>query len=134
MLDPVTILQADDGSYPWLGGIQLDSEEYNHDWVLASAATGAKIIGPWHGNGTGILDPEYVPFTTRDVVERSHALGMEVHPWTVDDEHTISKLIDDGCDSIISNYPEKVISVGKHRGLEVGRERRRSKSHCLVNA
>lgn len=144
LTDPVTILQADDGSYPWLGGIQLDSPEYNHDWVLAAHATGAKILGPWDGNGTSVDHEDWVPFTTQAVVDRAHALGMEVHPWTVDHVATINRMIDYGCDEIVSNYPERVIEIARRRGMELGRRDREvemgrdnglsvMRDKCLVN-
>jgi glycerophosphoryl diester phosphodiesterase len=133
LLDPVTIAQAADGSFPWLGGIQLDTE-FGGDWVAAAASLGSVILGPWHGNGTSSNTVGYEPFTTKDVVDRAHAAGMRVFPWTADDESTISKLIDDGVDGIISNYPERVMWVGKQRGMSVGRGRVPSKPECLAGA
>lgn len=124
LTDPVTIAQDEDGSYPWLGGIQLDSSEYNHDWVLASYATGARIVGPWDGNGTSISSPDWVPFTTKEIVDRAHGLGMEVHPWTVDGVDTINAMIEWGVDEIVSNYPERVIEIAKRRGMSLGRRGR----------
>ena len=133
LLDTTTVVPVADGSFPWLGGIQLDTE-FDNDWVAAAASIGSKVLSPWHGNGTSVNSPDYEPFTTKDVVDRAHAAGMQVIPWTVDTEVTISKLIDDGVDAIISNYPERVIWVGKQRGLSVGRARSPSKPECLANA
>lgn len=122
--------------YPWLGGIDLD--DFAGDWVAAAASIGASILSPNHGTGNSstatVNSPSYVPFTTTDVVERAHGLGMKVVPWTVDDEVTISKLVDDGVDAIISNYPERVMYVGRQRGLSVGRARSGSRPECLVGA
>ncbi|THZ23568.1 glycerophosphoryl diester phosphodiesterase [Aureobasidium pullulans] len=122
--------------YPWLGGIDLDT--FSGDWVAAAHSIGASILSPNHGTGNAsdatVNTPDYVPFTTKDVVNRAHGLGMQVIPWTVDAEVTISKLLDDGVDAIISNYPERVMYVGRQRGLSVGRARNPSKPECLVNA
>lgn len=123
--------------YPWLGGLDLEAD-FDGDWVAAAASIGARILSPNHGTGNSsdasVNSPLYVPFTTKDVVQKAHGFGMQVVPWTVDDEVTISKLIDDGVDAIISNYPERVMYVGRQRGLSVGKARNPSKPECLVNA
>jgi glycerophosphoryl diester phosphodiesterase len=126
----------ENSKYPWLGGIDLD--DFSGDWVAAAHSIGSSILSPNHGTGNSsdatVNTPLYVPFTTKDVVDRAHALGMQVIPWTVDAEVTISKLLDDGVDAIISNYPERVMYVGRQRGLSVGRARNPSKPECLVHA
>lgn len=85
------------------------------------------MISPHHGspNATGdaggtISQPDYVPFTTRQLVEKAHSLGMMVTPWTVDDESTIQKVILDGVDGVISNYPLRVGWVASHLGYTLG--------------
>ncbi|KAH0278063.1 WD40 repeat-like protein, partial [Aureobasidium melanogenum] len=97
--------------YPWLGGLDLD--DFSGDWVAAAHSIGSSILSPNHGTGNSsdatVNSPLYEPFTTKDVVDRAHALDMQVIPWTVDAEVTISKLLDDGVDAIISNYPERVM-------------------------
>jgi glycerophosphoryl diester phosphodiesterase len=71
------------------------------DWITAAYALGAEVISPHHGsrNATGdaggtINQLDYVPFTTRELVEKAHGLGMMVTPWTIDDESTIEKVIE----------------------------------------
>jgi len=44
------------------------------------------------------LFPEYV--------EQCHALGVRVHPWTVNSEEDMQFAFDVGCDAIITNYPD----------------------------
>jgi glycerophosphoryl diester phosphodiesterase len=70
------------------------------DWVTAAHALGAEVVSPHHGSlnsggeyGGTISQRAYVPFTTKEIVEKAHALGMSVTPWTVDDESTIEKVI-----------------------------------------
>lgn len=46
-------------------------------------------------------------------VEKCHKLGMKVVPWTVDNRQDIERVIDSGCDAIISNYPDVVIGIVK---------------------
>ncbi|KAH0355778.1 putative glycerophosphodiester phosphodiesterase, partial [Aureobasidium melanogenum] len=77
--------------YPWLGGLDLD--DFSGDWVAAAHSIGSSILSPNHGTGNSsdatVNSPLYKPFTTKDVVDRAHALGMQVIPWTVDAEVTI---------------------------------------------
>ena len=41
-----------------------------------------------------------------DYVEKCHALGIRVHPWTVDDAEAAKMLADAGCDALITNRPD----------------------------
>lgn len=139
LVDHTTIVPDETGAYPWLGGVDLAA--LGGDWVAAAASIGAKVLSPEHGySGTSPVEKvsvnsrNYTAFVTKDVVDRAHGAGMQVIPWTVDEEVTISKLIDDGVDAIISNYPERVMWVGKQRGLSVGRARSPSKPECLAKA
>ena len=73
------------------------------DWVTAAHALGAEVVSPHHGSlnssgayGGTINQGAYVPFTTREIVQKAHSMGMMVAPWTVDDESTIEKVIQDG--------------------------------------
>lgn len=44
------------------------------------------------------LYPEYV--------EECHKLGIRVHPWTVNSEEDMRFLVEQGCDALITNYPD----------------------------
>ncbi|OJD32880.1 glycerophosphoryl diester phosphodiesterase [Diplodia corticola] len=134
LLDDTTVVPDANGTYPWLGG--LDLADYAGDWVAAAAAIGSSVLSPVHGfpSNLTVNSPGYTPFTTKDVVDEAHALGMKVIPWTADHEVTISKLLDDGVDAVISNYPERVMAVARQRGLSVGRPRNPSKPECLAKA
>ncbi|MCR4593558.1 MAG: glycerophosphodiester phosphodiesterase [Clostridiales bacterium] len=46
-----------------------------------------------------------------DEVKRLHALGMAVNVWTVNDKEDILRLTQWGCDALISDVPDYVISV-----------------------
>ncbi|KAK7702733.1 hypothetical protein SLS57_011232 [Botryosphaeria dothidea] len=136
LLDQTTIVpNTTGGAYPWLGGLDLE-EDYNGDWVAAAAAIGASVIGPIHGYPSNLTvnSPGYTPFTTKNVVDRAHQLGMQVIPGTIDYEVMINKVIDDGVDSIISNYPERIFAVARQRGLSIGHARNPSMPECLTNA
>lgn len=91
---------------PKLTKHQLD--EHDGDWVKAAAMTDASIIAVAHGttlsSGASTNSPNYKPFLTKDVVKRAHRLGLKVNAWTVDDEVTMQKLIEDGVDGLICEY------------------------------
>ena len=107
------------GASPWLGGIDID--DFDGDPVAAVKSFGADAISPLHGdpqNGA-VYWPDYQPFTTRDLVRRAHDAGLKVIPWTVDDRPTMEKLIDDGVDGIITDYPDRLRQVLADRGFRL---------------
>lgn len=55
------------------------------------------------------------------MVDQAHRLGIKVIPWTVDDEPTLNKLIDDGVDGIITDYPDRLRKVMSDRGFKLPR-------------
>ena len=77
----------------------------NHfDFVAAARGLDAAIISP---------DSRWI---TKDDVERLHRAGVQVHPWTVDDEAGWDEMLRLGVDGIITDYPEKLIAYLKRRG------------------
>ncbi|UKA67471.1 glycerophosphodiester phosphodiesterase [Arthrobacter sp. FW306-05-C] len=110
------------GKSPWLGGI--DADDFAGDLVDAAASLGFDAISPVHGtpqNGT-VTDPGYVPYVTADMVNRAHAKGMQVIPWTVDDKPTMRKLMDDGVDGLITDYPNRLREVLAERSLKLPKQ------------
>ena len=99
-------LQVDQpGASPWLGGIDID--DFDDDLVAAADSFGASAISPVHGfpqDGT-VGDPSYRPYVTEQMVDRAHAAGLGVVPWTVDDRPTMAALMDAGVDGLITDYP-----------------------------
>ncbi|WP_127934300.1 glycerophosphodiester phosphodiesterase family protein [Nonomuraea polychroma] len=109
------------GASPWLGGIDID--DFGGDPLKAVKSFGADAFSPVHGfpqNGK-VTDPGYVPYVTKDMVDQAHALGLKVIPWTIDDEPTMNKLIDDGVDGIITDYPDRLRTVMAERGFKLPR-------------
>lgn len=46
-----------------------------------------------------------------DLVRRAHRLGMEVHAWSVGDRETVLRLLDVGCDNLITRDPAAARAV-----------------------
>ncbi|MFI7440832.1 glycerophosphodiester phosphodiesterase family protein [Nonomuraea indica] len=110
------------GASPWLGGIDID--DFGGDPLGAVKSFGADAFSPVHGfpqNGK-VTDPGYQPYVTKAMVDQAHDLGIKVIPWTVDDEPTMNKLIDDGVDGIITDYPDKLRQVMADRGLKLPKQ------------
>jgi glycerophosphoryl diester phosphodiesterase len=63
----------------------------------------------------------HIPYTTPEMVERAHAVGMGVMPWTVDDAATMQALIDMGAGGIITDYPDRLRDVLAANGLPLPR-------------
>lgn len=55
--------------------------------------------------GAGTVSPDYRLVTGKQYVDRAHALGLKVIPWTVDDADTMREQIGYGVDGIITDYP-----------------------------
>lgn len=75
----------------WLGSASYD------DGVVAAA----KSIG------ADVLSPDY-ELVDQTLVDESHAAGMKIIPWTVNDVEAARSLKKLGCDGVITDYPAKV--------------------------
>lgn len=77
----------------------------------------------------GLLDPPYdalqvpvkyrgVAFATERFVSAAHARGVRVDVWTVDDPKEISRLLDLGADSVMTNRPGELRQVLDSREVQ----------------
>jgi glycerophosphoryl diester phosphodiesterase len=116
------------GKSPWLGGIDID--DFGGDLVAAAKSFGADAISPVHGDpqGGAVSDPGYKPFVTAEMVDKAHDAGMKVIPWTVNDTATMRKLINDGVDGIITDYPDRLRTVMAERGWKLPKPYRAPRS------
>ncbi|WP_166355183.1 glycerophosphodiester phosphodiesterase family protein [Phytoactinopolyspora limicola] len=105
------------GASPWLGGIDID--DFGGNPLPAVASFGADAFSPVHGWGGGIDDPGYQPYVTADMVAEAHDLGLAVIPWTINDHPTMRKLIEDGVDGIITDYPDRLREVMSEYGYKL---------------
>ena len=53
----------------------------------------------------------FLPVVTPTFVRAAHGLGVEVHPWTINDPEVMRRLIDMGVDGIITDYPDRLWKV-----------------------
>ena len=95
------------GASPWLGGLDID--DFGGDPIKAIRTFRAAAFSPVH------------TYVTADLVRRAHGSGITVVPWTVDDPATMNKLVNDGVDGIITNYPDRLRAVAAARGFRLPR-------------
>ncbi|PPK66748.1 glycerophosphoryl diester phosphodiesterase [Actinokineospora auranticolor] len=109
------------GKSPWLGGLDID--DFGGDPIRAIKTFGATAFSPVHGfpQGGSVEDPGYRPYVTAEMVRHAHRNGIKVIPWTVDDVPTMAKLIDDGVDGLITDYPDRLRGLLARRGFRLPR-------------
>lgn len=61
--------------------------------------------------GADAVSPDYRLVTGKPYVDRAHALGLKVIPWTVDDVDSMRRQIGYGVDGIITDYPTALRGV-----------------------
>lgn len=88
---------------PWLAG--LDLAQVDNSLPRLVKAAGCSIWSPFWRN-----------LTPAQVAE-SHALGLKVLPWTVNDPADIGAEIDMGADGIITDYPDRARTVMRAKGI-----------------
>jgi len=66
--------------------------------------------------GGTIWSPLYMD-VTKELVEESHRLGLQVLPWTVNKPEDMERLIDMGVDGIISDRPDLLREAAKKKGI-----------------
>lgn len=76
---------------------------------------GDGLVLPWKyasGFGARALHPHFASvYSLEDYVKHSHELNIRVHPWTVDDEANIRRLMDLGVDAVITNRPDVALRL-----------------------
>ncbi|MEZ0383491.1 glycerophosphodiester phosphodiesterase family protein [Mycobacterium sp. pW045] len=79
--------------------------ERGPDPITGAAAVGADVVAPEHR----IVD--------RAFVERAHAAGLRVIPWTVNDADAMREQIAAGVDGFITDYPSRAREVLAESGM-----------------
>jgi glycerophosphoryl diester phosphodiesterase len=62
-----------------------------------------------------------IEVVTRAFIDRSHAEGLHVHVWTVDDVDEMNRLLDLGVDGIMTDRIDTLRQVYESRGIWTGR-------------
>jgi glycerophosphoryl diester phosphodiesterase len=99
-----TVRRDDPVPSPWLGG--LDLKAHGGSLPRLAKAAGCAVWSPFWRN----LMPE--------TLAESHALGLKVIPWTVNEPAEMARLIDGKVDGLITDYPEQGLAILAEKGLK----------------
>ena len=58
-----------------------------------------------------------VQIITEASVAAAHALGLEIHAWTINDEAEMERLLELGVDALMTDFPAHAFEVLRRRGL-----------------
>ena len=79
----------------------------------------ATLIKPWEYAkklGVDAIHPHFSELQIPGEPEATHAAGLEINTWTVNDEKDIINTIKWGADRIITNYPDRALALLKQYG------------------
>ena len=63
-------------------------------------------------NGYHVCSPaQWTMDLTVEHVEHCHSIGVQVHTWTVNEQHDVDRIVATGLDGIASDYPERVYTA-----------------------
>ena len=88
----------------WTAGLRLADHASAPDLVKAAACT------VWSPNNGAL---------TQALVKQAQALGLQVHPWTINEPGDMTRLLDWGVDGIITDYPDRLRAILQQRGMPV---------------
>ncbi len=72
------------------------------------------MVRPWEyakALGMNALHPHFSELRVPGECDKAHALGLDVNPWTVNEEEHIRMTFDAGADWVITNYPDRALAV-----------------------
>ncbi|KAH7924020.1 PLC-like phosphodiesterase [Leucogyrophana mollusca] len=126
LIDDETATNPDNSTSPWLAGLRLDDfpgPTIEAQIAQAARAINADILSPSApAYLTSSADPAmegYIQFTTPEMIDEAHRLGLKVKPWTVNRLNIVEQLAQWGADGIITDYPNVVRRWAKQQGLSV---------------
>ncbi|KAF9452569.1 PLC-like phosphodiesterase [Macrolepiota fuliginosa MF-IS2] len=110
----------------WQAGLDISTfpgPTFGEKVAEAAASIGATILSPAAADdATPVPDPTqpgFVPFTTKAMIDKSHQLGLQVKPWTVDDLNIAQQLLDFKADGIITDFATNVRFLAQNAGLKI---------------
>jgi glycerophosphoryl diester phosphodiesterase len=92
-----TIRRGEAGPSPWLGGLDID--DFAGSVPRLVAAADCQTWSPHYRNARP------------DEIAAARALGLKVIPWTVNERADMERLIAQGVDGIITDYPDRLRAV-----------------------
>ena len=107
-LDNVRVGEPDASS--WTAG--LDVDDFGGSVPDLVDAAGGRVWAPFFREVDAPL------------VERAHALGLRIIVWTVNETTDMNRLIELGVDGIITDYPGRLRTVVRDRGMKLPPSRR----------
>ena len=72
------------------------------------------MVRPWEyarALGMNALHPHFSELQVPGECAEAHALGLEINPWTVNEEADIRNVFRTGADWLITNYPDRALSI-----------------------
>ncbi|BBX87503.1 glycerophosphodiester phosphodiesterase family protein [Mycolicibacterium aubagnense] len=89
------------------------------DPIAGAASVGANILSPGYSVPYGMTprDPGFALVADKAFIDRAHALGLKVIPWTINDADTMRAQIASGADGIITDYPSRLRAVESELGM-----------------
>jgi glycerophosphoryl diester phosphodiesterase len=75
-------------------------------------------LAEYHPAGLALqIPPEFhdVPLVTAETMTAAHALGLEVHVWTINEPQEMERLLNLGVDGIMSDFPGRLREVAQRR-------------------
>ncbi|GAA1482409.1 glycerophosphodiester phosphodiesterase family protein [Gordonia sinesedis] len=100
----------------WLGPVSYARVRGD---VIAGARQVASVLSPGYSvpYGATPADPGFRLVADKAFIDRAHRLGLKVIPWTINDAGAINAQIDAGADGIITDYPTRLRSIMRERGM-----------------
>ena len=104
-----TIELGQPGPSKWTGGIDVD--DHGGSIPRAIKASGSN-------KGGKIWSPYYKEIG-KEQIDEAHELGVSVVVYTINDPKVMAQYIDFGVDGIITDYPDRLRSVMKEKGMRL---------------
>jgi glycerophosphoryl diester phosphodiesterase len=98
---------------PFLGPV--DYNEVGGDVIAGAEKLGVEILSPEFGTDNPWFDGDRGGVD--GFVDRAHAAGFRVLPWTVNEVSDMEEYLDAGADGIITDYPTRLKDLLNERGV-----------------
>ncbi len=101
----------------WTGTVDYDA--VGGDVIAGAKQLGVQVLSPGYSNpyGQTTEDAGFALIADKGFVDRAHAEGFTVIPWTINDTDVMNAQIDAGADGIITDYPTRLRQVLAERQM-----------------